>query len=580
MAALSGVFTITNAEFHNRASCVVDHDQEPVACNIPADLTTVTLGEQWEITPSFGGRYSVRNVQFRSYVTTYPRPTEAAPVFASGVQSWWLITEMDPGTYGPDVYSILCRDHSDLCWGLRDGDNATPIQLCPFSTDGRNLWKIIPYPPIVKKPFPFKKEKVSITLHSAEHSPEHEHIDVQIEWKGLPVDSILQFPEPLSVLYHGDLIAEAVADDELKTNTGILGLTLRAKDTPAFSSFASSILRDDDIQVSLEAHKFRFYPRNISERPSDWEYIYQMPLKKDMTFKGLHSFRERVKLRDFKIKSSSIDSQGDYIDATIITTIDNASRLSCTANIAVGVYYGKSKVLFNLDAITSVRSDISLYIQIGTAEYSNFKLEPASSNERELKWQFRPLNPANFEVQMLLDQHFTTTQLLPVELSVESISAIICGKLFNLPRFTVNARIQGLGVKLVRHVDVHLGAFGLLQRKVAFTFEFENPVETNLEICYIELDVIVKGVRVANVKHKFDRHSKSRFTIGPREYLRSPKISDAYLVTSYAKTLQLVSDKSATLDVEVKSANIKVDKYLLQGLTYNLKEVPFSIHLT
>jgi len=153
--------------------------------------------------------------------------------------------------------------------------------------------------------------------------------------------------------------------------------------------------------------------------------------------------------------------------------------------------------------------------------------------------------------------------------------AVTCGA-----RFTVNARIQGLGVKLVRHVDVHLGAFGLLQRKVAFTFEFENPVETNLEICYIELDVIVKGVRVANVKHKFDRHSKSRFTIGPREYLRSPKISDAYLVTSYAKTLQLVSDKSATLDVEVKSANIKVDKYLLQGLTYNLKEVPFSIHLT
>lgn len=110
------------------------------------------------------------------------------------------------------------------------------------------------------------------------------------------------------------------------------------------------------------------------------------------------------------------------------------------------------------------------YIYHGLQE---LHLRRQNPDVHELKWRFRPMNPANQEVQMLLEQHFTTKQQLPVVISVENISATICGRLFNLPRFKINSHIAGLGINLVKHVDVHIGAFGLLtQRKVSFEFTF------------------------------------------------------------------------------------------------------------
>lgn len=257
-----------------------------------------------------------------------------------------------------------------------------------------------------------------------------------------------------------------------------------------FTAFASSILCDDHIQVTLEAHKFRFYPRKSVERPADWHYVYEALLRKDLTFEGLHAFRENVALSDLKILSSGSDDKETYLESSVNVSIFNTSRFSCAADLAVGVYFGNTK--------------------IGHGQFKELHLRRQNPDVHELKWRFRPMNPANQEVQMLLEQHFTTKQQLPVVISVENISATICGRLFNLPRFKINSHIEGLGINLVKHVDVHIGAFGLLtQRKVSFEFTFSNPINAPLELCDIELDVIVKGIRIANVKHHFGENSKS-----------------------------------------------------------------------
>lgn len=123
---LSGVFTITNLQFHNRTCLLKDDDKEPVTCSIPADISTVSLMEQvrsafglsafhsrqatfvqWELTPTFDHRYSIKHVYFESNITTDIRPTSFAAVFASSHQAWWIIKEMDPVTYGPDTYRYI-----------------------------------------------------------------------------------------------------------------------------------------------------------------------------------------------------------------------------------------------------------------------------------------------------------------------------------------------------------------------------------------------------------------------------------------------------------------------------------------
>lgn len=554
---LSGVFTITNLQFHNRACLLKDDDKEPITCAIPADMSTVNAMEQWELTPTSDHRYSIKNVHFESNITTDIRPTSSATVFASRYKAWWIIKEMDPATYGPDTYSIFSRDSSELCWGVRDGDSETPIQLFPFAPDHRNLWQIARYPPVHKKPCPFDISLTKMELQSVEQGLEQRNISVEIEWTDLPRDHIIEFPDSLAVLYHGEVIADAEVDEYKTSADTPLRMSLHARDTPAFTAFASSILCDDHIQVTLEAHKFRFYPRKSVERPADWHYVYEALLRKDLTFEGLHAFRENVALSDLKILSSGSDDKETYLESSVNVSIFNTSRFSCAADLAVGVYFGNTK--------------------IGHGQFKELHLRRQNPDVHELKWRFRPMNPANQEVQMLLEQHFTTKQQLPVVISVENISATICGRLFNLPRFKINSHIEGLGINLVKHVDVHIGAFGLLtQRKVSFEFTFSNPINAPLELCDIELDVIVKGIRIANVKHHFGENSKS-FRIDKKGEAKSPKISNAYLVASYLKTVQLVTDSSACLDIEVKSAAIKIDHYDLQGLTFNMKNIPFKL---
>lgn len=133
-----------------------------------------------------------------------------------------------------------------------------------------------------------------------------------------------------------------------------------------FTAFASSILCDDHIQVTLEAHKFRFYPRKSVERPADWHYVYEALLRKDLTFEGrltasnrpalcasepragLHAFRENVALSDLKILSSGSDDKETYLESSVNVSIFNTSRFSCAADLAVGVYFGNTKVCVNI----------------------------------------------------------------------------------------------------------------------------------------------------------------------------------------------------------------------------------------
>lgn len=63
----------------------------------------------------------------------------------------------------------------------------------------------------------------------------------------------------------------------------------------------------------------------------------------------------------------------------------------------------------------------------------------------------------------------------PIKLRIENISAKICGRLFNLPRYEIQTQIRGLGIQLVRHVNVHVLLMSVMfRRKVSFELDFGN----------------------------------------------------------------------------------------------------------
>lgn len=66
------------------------------------------------------------------------------------------------------------------------------------------------------------------------HRPDQETMLVQLKWQYLPRHFVLQFPQPFFVLYHGEVVAEAEAESEFKTQSEVLYARLRAQDTSAY----------------------------------------------------------------------------------------------------------------------------------------------------------------------------------------------------------------------------------------------------------------------------------------------------------------------------------------------------------
>ncbi|CCM01085.1 uncharacterized protein FIBRA_03133 [Fibroporia radiculosa] len=135
---ITGIVTIENVHFQNRAALLEDHDVEPLYCVIPEPEISNT--ELWELIYAVPNRYQIRNIKHKHYAV--PRHQRDGVVGSSSKQ-WWFIDAADDED--GDVYTIRHLEKTDLCWFLGDGSNNTPIYLKDTPKDRRCIWKITPY---------------------------------------------------------------------------------------------------------------------------------------------------------------------------------------------------------------------------------------------------------------------------------------------------------------------------------------------------------------------------------------------------------------------------------------------------
>ncbi|TFY68402.1 hypothetical protein EVJ58_g1032 [Rhodofomes roseus] len=555
MSLPSGTYTITNVSYRNRASLTSGDDQEFIHCKLPG---AVGPKEQWSLTSFPGDRFWIVNEDCKLHIATHPNAAIASPVFGTRVNTSmaWIIKEVPGDDYGPDVYSIHSEEMTTLAWTLNDGRDGTPISLQNFTKDRRNLWQISTYPPVQRKEFPFK-DRSTMTLSSVEPTAEPDYLAVHCDWKGLPPGYSFEFPEPLLLLHHSEVVGEMMipADGKFTTDSGSIYMEFHPRDTPAFKTFAAAIMAESDVQVYLQIEKFRFYHSGSSD--ADKSYVYRSKWSKELIFKGLHAFRECVSLRNLKIQGSSSDNLGPYIVATVEAGILNPCVLKCTSNIVISIHHGSCK--------------------LGSADLKDFTVTPQQNESRQITWKFRPMSPANDELRSFLDKCFMTEQQLPIRLGVDAISTTICGRLFNLPRFDIETHIQAFAKKLITKVNVRISAITVFKRELTFDFEMQNPFSATLELQNIQLKVSIRGTHIATVKHTFD--PASHVALQADGQAKSPKISNCWLNASYLKAFQLAYSAKTPLDVEVTTADLSIDQYPLKGLSYNLYDIPFKLNL-
>ncbi|PCH34698.1 hypothetical protein WOLCODRAFT_145455 [Wolfiporia cocos MD-104 SS10] len=367
MSLRTGTYTITNVRFLNRLRLPNSDGEEPVVGKIPLG-DDIPPEDQWQISRTPGDhtiRCSIRNVKFGNYLSTRPHTSEGEPIFGASREYCW---NLYADAIEDNIYRICTppnsRDGSTLSLALNDESDYTPIEE---------------FPRIARRPFPFQQDESSVSLRLLQQKPDQETMLVELEWTGLSSGYIIEFMDPISVIFHGEIVGDALVNNGFETSSEIVHASLRARDTNAFRDFAQSVLCAEQVQISFLIGGFRYYPADATRRPSDWEYIYRRSWKKDLSFRGLQSFRNKVSLKGILITGCKNDEAGrPYLLINITAGIQNNTNLSITADYSLDGYYGRH--------------------MIGTVKLSNFAVNSNSNNEKEVNGRFQPAIPIHNEV--------------------------------------------------------------------------------------------------------------------------------------------------------------------------------------
>ncbi|CCM06330.1 uncharacterized protein FIBRA_08583 [Fibroporia radiculosa] len=90
---LSGVVTITNAQYHNRVRMLNDDDGEPLFCVVPTPQDSPRTEELWKLEAGDHNRYRLINVKYDEYdaVAHHPHKVKAQVLASHREDQWWLI---------------------------------------------------------------------------------------------------------------------------------------------------------------------------------------------------------------------------------------------------------------------------------------------------------------------------------------------------------------------------------------------------------------------------------------------------------------------------------------------------------
>jgi len=163
---------------------------------------------------------------------------------------------------------------------------------------------------------------------------------------------------------------------------------------------------------------------------------------------------------------------------------------------------------------------------------------------------------------------------IPILLYTEPIGVNICGHRYNLASLGMEAAILGIRARLIKSVTVYIGGL-ILQRKISFVVELENPTDCAITISDIDLEVntLTGTNRICKVKETFPTASDhGAFIVPARGVRRSPKFT-AELCLAYMAALKLLG--TPIIQAEIVSATVLLDKFKLPDLKFTLPRVRF-----
>ncbi|KAL1943642.1 hypothetical protein VTO73DRAFT_4087 [Trametes versicolor] len=324
--------------------------------------------------------------------------------------------------------------------------------------------------------------------------------------------------------------------------------TLQSKNDGAFSQFFAAVTDTSGVDFELKGTADVVARTTIGDVP-----ISGIPFNVSTSLKGINAFDKTASLANVSITGSGSDSHGAFVKAPLTTTLENPSNISLqSVDVSFPVTF-KGVIL-------------------GRAAIDTLDLVPGE-NTIATEFHYAPADANDTVAQSFLTEFLQTDDNIPLTIQGDSDSSPFASLQPGLEGVELTTSLKGLSVPpIVAHINAFITLDTLFDNFITIDFDIANPLDTDMEITFTQVDSGLDGVTYAHFDQAFDS-----FVVPAKGTANSGTVKNVLLTQGAIASLGIIP--VGKLDV-FSAATIRIGDYTIPWLQLTTLQVPTDYHLS
>ncbi|KAI0668274.1 hypothetical protein C8Q78DRAFT_1081656 [Trametes maxima] len=324
--------------------------------------------------------------------------------------------------------------------------------------------------------------------------------------------------------------------------------TLQSKNDGAFSQFFAAVTDTSNVDFELKGSADVTARTTIGDVP-----ISGIPFNVTTSLKGINQFGKTASLSNITITGSGSDSHGPFIKSPLTTKLENPSNIS----------------LQSVDVSFPV---VFRGVQLGRAVIDNLDLVPGE-NTLATEFHYAPADANDTTAQAFLTEFLQTGDEIPLTIKGDSESSPFGSLQPALEGVELSTGLKGLNVPpFVTHINAFITLDTLLDNLITIDFDIANPLDTDMEIQFTQVDSGLDNVTYAHFDQAFDN-----FVVPAKGSANSGSVKNVLLTRGALDSLGIIP--VGKLDV-FNTVTVKIGEYTIPWLHLTTLQVPTTYHLS
>ena len=281
--------------------------------------------------------------------------------------------------------------------------------------------------------------------------------------------------------------------------------------------------------------------------------IDAIPFNVTTSLKGMNSFGHTASLSNVTIIGGGSDSHGTFIKSPLTTTLNNPSNISLqTVDVELPVYYKN--------------------VMLGRAVIDPLNLVPGD-NDLSTEFHYAPNDANDTTAQAFLTEFLQTSDTIPLSIKGDGSSSPFASLVPALEGAQISTNLKGLNVPaFLTHINAYITLDTLITNMITIDFDIANPLDTDMEITFLQVDSGVNGETYAHFDQAFEN-----FVIPAHSTRNSGTVKNVLLTKGALASLAIIP--LGKLDV-FNAATVKMGPYTIPWLHLTTLDVKTDYQLS